>query len=230
MYRFPLAAVHQNPDWDGCAEFRCVPEIQSVAEPEGGWGRPSVPLVPSENGLGVLKLMSEVKVFLGTPRVCGSHHTGESSVRATWQPSRPSVLQPHSPPRPPRLPSACCSPAASLPTASSSNRSALRPAVFPWLVTPLRTSHCISVYVLVMCLLPKKARLYPRTRVTCLFIAISHAPGMVLGTQHKHDQMRERMSETQEWAESLCQKHDAHGSKLRLCPTPPGCAHPPAWL
>ena len=104
MYRFPLAAVHQNPDWDGCAEFRCVPEIQSVAEPEGGWGRPSMPLVPSENGLGVLKLMSEVKVFLGTPRVCGSHHTGESSVRATWQPSRPSVLQPHSPTTPAAAP------------------------------------------------------------------------------------------------------------------------------
>ena len=81
-----------------------------------------------------------------------------------------------------------------------------------------------------ICLLPKKASLYPRTQMTCLFPAISHAPGMVLGTQHKHDQMRERMSEIQGWAESLCQKHTAHGSKLRLCPTSSRCAHPPAWL
>lgn len=80
------------------------------------------------------------------------------------------------------------------------------------------------VYVLVICLLSKKASLCPRTRMTCLFTAISHTPGMVLGTQHKHDQMRERMSEIQGWAESLCQKHDEHGSKLRLCPTSPRCA------
>ena len=181
-------------------------------------------LVPSENGLGILKSMSEVKVFLGTPRVCSSHHTGESNLRTTWQPSRPSVLQPHSPPRPPRLPSACCSSGASLPTGSSPNRSALRPAICLWLVMPLWTSYCICVYVLVICLLSKKASLYPRTRMTCLFTAISHTPGMVLGTQHKHDQMKERMREIQGWAESLCQKHDEHGSKLHLCPTSPRCA------
>ena len=218
--RSPLTAVNQNPDWHGCAEFHGAPEIQPL-NLKVAVGHPRVQLVPSESGLGVLKLMSEVKVFLGAPRVCSSHHTGESDLRTTRRPSRPSILQPHSPLRRPQLPSASCSPGASLPTGSSSKLSALHSSIFLWLVTPLLTSYCVSVYVLVICLLSEKVSLYPPTRMTFLVTAISHAPGMVLGTQHKHDQMRERMSEIQGWAEPLCQKHDAHRSKLRLCPTSP---------
>lgn len=90
-----------------------------------------------------------------------------------------------------------------MPTGSSSKLSALHSSIFLWLVMPLLTSYCLSVYVLVIRLLPEKASLYPPTRMTFLVTAISHAPGMVLGTQHKHDQMRERMSEIQGWAEPL---------------------------
>lgn len=57
MDRFPLTAVNQNPDWHGCAEFRGAPEIQSL-KLKVAVGHPRVQLVPSENGLGVLKLMS----------------------------------------------------------------------------------------------------------------------------------------------------------------------------
>lgn len=54
---FPLTAVNQNPDWHGCAEFRGAPEIRSL-NLKVAVGHPRVQLVPSENGLGVLKLMS----------------------------------------------------------------------------------------------------------------------------------------------------------------------------